>query len=180
MVSKGAQSFIKRNRPPRVQIAYQDPYDSERMVELPFVMGVMADLAGNAPGADKPTMDKRKFLDIDMDNFDARMAAIQPGVRTRVPDRLSGEEGATLSVELTFEKMDDFSPAAVARKVPALARLLEAREQLANLLVFMDGRAAAEERLRELLSNPELMRALAARRTDEAAEDRPAEDAEEA
>lgn len=169
MVSKGAQSFIKRNRPPRVQIAYEDPYDSERMVELPFVMGVMADLSGNAPGVEKQPLEKRKFLDIDMDNFESRMAAIKPGLSFKVDNKLGSGEGEKLSVNLTFTSMNDFNPAAVARQVPALAKLLEAREQLANLLVFMDGRVAAEDRLKELLSNPELMQALRDRRAESAA-----------
>ena len=163
------QKFIKRNRPPRVQIQYQDPYDAEKMVELPFVMGVLADLSGNASQVEKPPVGERKFLDIDMDNFDKRMAAIKPGVRFRVDNKLGSQGGASekLGVELKFEKMDDFGPAAIARQVPALAKLLQAREQLANLQRYMDGKIAAEDRLKELLKDPDLMRLLADRRTIE-------------
>jgi len=158
--SNSGQKFISRNRKPRVHITYEDPYDSEESVELPFVMGVMADLSGNASAVEKPDVDNRKFLDIDMDNFDARMAAIGPGVAFKTADKLSGQGGTKLSVNLKFEKIADFEPAAVARQVPALAKLLEAREQLANLMRYMDGKAAAEDTLKKLLADPSLMSAL--------------------
>src|SRR3954452_2133296 len=163
------QKFIKRNRPPRVQIQYQDPYDAERLIELPFVMGVMSDLSGNASPVEKLPVGERKFLDLDMDNFDKRMAAIRPGARFRVANKLGSDGGASeqLGVELTFEKMEDFSPAAVARQVPVLAKLLKAREQLANLQRYMDGKVAAEDRLKELLNDPDLMLLLRDRRTVE-------------
>lgn len=154
------QKFIRRNRAPRVHISYEDPYDAERKVELPFVMGVLADLSGNRPGVEKPDVDERKFLEFDMDNFDQRMGAIEPGVAFRVANKLGGEESDQLSVELKFRKMDDFSPAGVARQVPALARLLEARQQLSNLLRYMDGKAAASNQIRALLADPQLMAAL--------------------
>ena len=132
--SNSGQKFISRNRKPRVHITYEDPYDAERLVELPFVMGVMADLSGNASQVAKPDMNDRKFLDIDMDNFDKRMAAIEPGLTMKVPNKLGAAKAATkLSVNLKFSKMEDFSPAAIARQVPAMAKLLQAREQLANL-----------------------------------------------
>ena len=123
--SNSGQKFISRNRKPRVHITYEDPYDAEKLVELPFVMGVLADLSGNASQVAKPDMNDRKFLDIDMDNFDKRMAAIEPAVSMKVPNKLGGDEGGEkLSVNLKFTKMDDFSPAAIARQVPAMAKLL--------------------------------------------------------
>src|SRR5882757_7776936 len=136
MATDSGQKFIRRNRAPRVHITYEDPYDAERLVELPFVMGVMADLSGNLPGVEKAQIVDRKFLDIDMDNFDNRMAAIQPGVTMRVANKLGEEAGGNekLSVNLRFDKMEDFGPGKIARQVPAMASLLEAREQLANLL----------------------------------------------
>lgn len=160
MPSDSGQKFIGRNRPPRVHITYQDPYNAEQKVELPFVMGVMADLSGNLPGVEKPELDQRKFLDIDMDNFDKRMEAIKPGVSFHVPNTLSEEGNEKLSVKLNFNKMEDFSPAAIARQVPALAKLLQAREQLANLQRYMDGKVQAEKELRRLLSDPQLMAAV--------------------
>jgi type VI secretion system protein ImpB len=159
--SNSGQKFISRNRKPRVHITYEDPYNSEKLIELPFVMGVLADLSGNASAVAKPDMNDRKFLDIDMDNFDKRMAAIEPAVSMKVANKLGdGEGGEKLSVNLKFAKMDDFSPAAIARQVPATAKLLQAREQLANLLRYMDGKAAAEDSLKKLLSDPDLMAAL--------------------
>src|SRR5271165_5488043 len=157
--SNSGQKFISRNRKPRVHITYEDPYNSEKLVELPFVMGVMADLSGNASAVAKPDMAERKFLDIDMDNFDKRMAAIEPAVSMKVNNRL-GDGGEKLSMNLKFSKMDDFSPAAIARQIPATAKLLQAREQLSNLLRYMDGKAAAEDSLKKLLADPELMAAM--------------------
>jgi len=128
----------------------------------------MADLSGNTPGIDKAEIADRKFLDFDMDNLDARMAAIQPGVSFRVENKLSDTPGEKVGVQLRFNKMADFEPAAVARQVPAVAKLLEARQQLANLVRYMDGKVAAEESLRKLLSDPQLMVALKARPSEEA------------
>jgi type VI secretion system protein ImpB len=160
MAKQSGQRFIKRNRPPRVHITYDDPTNVEEKIELPFVMGVMSDLSGNSPGVEKVDIKDRKFLDIDMDNIDNRMAAIQPGVSFRVTNKLSENSDEKMSVNLQFNKMADFDPAAVARQVPALAKLLEARTHLANLMRYMDGKVAAEESLRKLLADPQLMLAL--------------------
>ncbi len=159
--SNSGQKFISRNRKPRVHITYEDPYDAERLVELPFVMGVMADLSGNNSAVAKPDMNDRGFLDIDIDNFDKRMAAIEPGLTMKVPNKLGGGEGGDkLGVNLKFTKIEDFSPAAIARQVPATAKLLAAREQLSNLLRYMDGKVAAEDSLKKLLADPQLMSAM--------------------
>jgi type VI secretion system protein ImpB len=160
MATDSGQKFIRRNRAPRVHITYEDPYDAERLIELPFVMGVLSDLSGNNSAVEKPKVEERKFLEFDMDNFENRMAAIEPGVTMRVDNKLGDESGEKLSVNLKFEKMADFTPAAVARQVPATAKLLEAREQLANLLRYLDGKVAAEDQLKKLLSDPQLMTAL--------------------
>jgi type VI secretion system protein ImpB len=160
MATDSGQRFIRRNRPPRVHITYEDPYDAERKVELPFVMGVLADLSGNAPGVEKPELADRGFLDVDMDNFEKRMEAIDPGVSFKVENKLNDGQGEKLAVNLHFKKMDDFGPAAVARQIPALAKLLESREQLANLLRYMDGKVAAEDQIKKLLNDPQLMQAL--------------------
>jgi type VI secretion system protein ImpB len=160
MAKQSGQRFIKRNRPPRVHITYDDPTNVQEKIELPFVMGVMSDLSGNSPGVEKVDIKDRKFLDIDMDNIDNRMAAIQPGVSFRVTNKLSENSDEKMSVNLQFNKMADFDPAAVARQVPALAKLLEARTHLANLMRYMDGKVAAEESLKKLLADPQLMLAL--------------------
>jgi type VI secretion system protein ImpB len=179
MATDSGQKFIRRNRAPRVHITYEDPYDAERLVELPFVMGVLADLSGNTPGVEKQSIADRKFLEFDMDNFDNRMAAIQPGVSMRVENKLGDGAGEKMSVNLRFNKMADFSPAAVARQVPSMAKLLEAREQLANLLRYMDGKVAAEDSLKKLLSDPQLMTALRDRAAAQQS-DAPDKDAPEA
>ncbi|MCQ0989523.1 type VI secretion system contractile sheath small subunit [Jiella marina] len=164
MASDSGQRFIKRNRPPRVQIAYEDPHDSNRRVELPFVMGVMADLSGNA-GAEKPPVGERHLEQVDMDTFDELMASkVQPGVRFAVENKLGDKGSDKLSVDLKFKSMDDFSPAAVAKNVPPLKSLLEARQQLNNLRSYMTGRVKAEDILQKLLSDPELMAAIKDRR----------------
>jgi type VI secretion system protein ImpB len=170
MATDSGQKFIRRNRAPRVHITYEDPYDAERLIELPFVMGVLSDLSGNNPGVEKAKVEERKFLEFDMDNFDNRMAAIQPGVTMRVANRLGDSSDDKMSVNLRFNKMADFTPVAIARQVPATAKLLEAREQLANLLRYMDGKVAAEDRLKALLSDPQLMAALQERATIQSTE----------
>lgn len=166
MATDSGQRFIRRNRAPRVHISYEDPYDAERKIELPFVMGVLSDLSGNNAGVEKPDIGDRTFLEFDMDNFEKRMAAIEPGVSFKTENKLGGE-GEKLSVNLRFKKMDDFGPVAIARQVPALAKLLESREQLANLLRYMDGKAAAEDQIKKLLSDPQLMAALRDRMAEE-------------
>ena len=159
MPKESSQKFIARNRAPRVQIEYDvEVYGSEKKVQLPFVMGVMSDLSGKPTEPLAPVAD-RKFLEIDIDNFDERLKAMKPRVAFEVPNILTGE--GNLSVDLTFEDMDDFSPAAVAKKVDALKVLLEARTQLNNLLTYMDGKTGAEERIAELLANPALLQAMA-------------------
>jgi type VI secretion system protein ImpB len=171
MASDSGQRFIRRNRPPRVHITYEDPYDAEKLVELPFVMGVMSDLSGNNAGVEKPEVGDRTFLEFDMDNFDKRMAAIQPGVSMKVDNKLGDESGEKMSVQLRFNKMDDFNPAAIARQVPALAKLLQAREQLTNLMRYMDGKVAATDQIKKLLADPQLMAALKERAVAEQPKD---------
>jgi type VI secretion system protein ImpB len=154
------RKLIRRNRPPRVHITYENPANAEEKIELPFVMGVMADLSGNSPGVEKDEVGNRKFREMDMDNFEKRMEAISPGVSLRVKNKLRTEPDEKLAVTLRFDKPADFSPTAIANQVPALKKLLDERTQLANLLRYMDGKAAADQLLRKLLKDPQLMAAL--------------------
>lgn len=157
-MNKSSQKFIARNRPPRVQIEYDvEIYGSEKSVELPFVMGVFADLSGLQPQA-MPSVADRKFLEIDVDNFDERMKAIKPRAAFVVPNTLTGV--GQLLVDVSFTQMEDFSPAAIASNIEPLARLLEARTQLANLQTYMDGKAGAEGLMNILLRDKALMRSL--------------------
>lgn len=160
MSSDSATGFIKRNRPPRVQIAYADPHNAEKKVELPFVMGIMSDLSGNASRIEKPAFADRNFTQISQDTLDDYMESVEPGLSFAVPNQLDPEAGDKMGVSLTFKKMADFSPGEVARQVPALAKLLEARQQLANLQRYMNGKTAAQDQLRALLADPALMAAL--------------------
>jgi type VI secretion system protein ImpB len=160
MGSGSSQKFIARNRAPRVQIEYDvELYGSEKKVNLPFVQGVMADLAGKPEVAQEPVAD-RKFVEFDVDNFDARMKAMKPRAAFRVDNSLTGE--GQLNVDLTFENMDDFSPDAVARKVDSLNKLLEARTQLSNLVTYMDGKTGAEELIANAIKDPALLQSLVA------------------
>lgn len=159
MSKKSSQKFIARNRAPRVQIEYDvEVYGAEKKVQLPFVMGVMADLSGTPAEPLAPVAD-RKFLEIDVDNFDDRMKAMKPRVAFQVDNTISGE--GKLPIELTFESMEDFTPAAIARKVDSLNKLFEARTQLSNLLSYMDGKAGAEDLVAKVLQDPALLQSLA-------------------
>ena len=167
MARESSQKFIARNRAPRVQIEYDvELYGSQKKVQLPFVMGVLSDLSGK-PSEPLPPVAERKFLDIDVDNFDARMKAMKPRVAFQVPNTLTGE--GNLAVDITFENMDDFSPAAVAQKVEGLKQLLQARQQLANLVTYMDGKTGAEELLAKVIKDEALLKSLAEARKPEAA-----------
>src|SRR6266850_1981528 len=144
MARASSQKFIARNRAPRVQIEYDvELYGAEKKIQLPFVMGVMANLSGN-PAEPLPDVADRKFLEIDIDNFDQRLKAMKPRAAFQVPNTLTGD--GNLMVDITFESMDDFSPAAVASKVDALSKLLEAPEQL----------------IKQLLQDPTLLKSIAA------------------
>lgn len=163
------QKFLARNRAPRVQIEYEvELYGAQKKIQLPFVMGVLADLSGNPAEALPPVAD-RKFLEISTENFDDRLKAMKPRVAIQVPNTLTGE--GNLNVDVTFESMEDFSPAAIARKVGALNELLNVRQQLSNLITYMDGKTGAEELLAKLLADPSLLKALVASPKPEAPAD---------
>ena len=158
MAKSSSQKFIARNRAPRVQIEYDvEVYGAEKKMQLPFVMGVMADLSGK-PAEPLPPVADRKALEIDVDNFDERLKSMKPRAAFQVPNTLTGD--GNLSVDITFESMDDFSPAAIARKVDSLNQLLNARTQLSNLLTYMDGKDGAQDLLAQALKDPALLQSL--------------------
>ena len=167
IMSKSGQRFIAQNRKPRVHIEYEvETFGAKQKVELPFVMGVMSDLSGK-----KKPLDKRDFVEFDMDNFEQRMEAIAPRAAFAVDNTLTGE--GKMSVDLTFKTMDDFDPGEIAKRVPALNKLLEARNQLSDLMSYMDGKDGAQELLDKLLKDPELLKALAAEKANKAGEAAP-------
>jgi type VI secretion system protein ImpB len=176
MPVKSGQRFIRENRAPRVHIEYEvETYGAKQKVELPFVMGVMSDLSGKSH-VEKKAAANRDFVEFDMDNFEQRMEAIAPRAAFNVQNTLSGE--GQLAVDLSFKNMDDFSPAEVAKKVPAMAKLLEARQQLNDLLLYMDGKDGAQELLDKVLKDPSLMQALSSAKQNSnagQAEEAPAE-----
>ncbi|EES89197.1 type VI secretion system contractile sheath small subunit [Helicobacter canadensis] len=158
------QKFIGKNRAPRVQVEYDvELYGAEKKVNLPFVMGVLSDLSGKSEVVTK--VDEKKFIGIDVDNFNEVMKNIKPRVAFMVPNQITGE--GQIAIDMTFTNMDDFSPAVIAEKVDGLNQLLVARKQLANLLSYMDGKAGAEELLNKILSDPELLNALGAKKDDD-------------
>ncbi len=168
-MATSSQKFIARNRAPRVQIEYDvELYGAEKKIQLPFVMGVLSDLSGK-PAEPLPPVGERKLLEFDVDNFDSRMKSMKPRAAFQVPNTLTGE--GNLSVDITFESMDDFSPAAVARKVDALSKLLKAREQLSNLITYMDGKTGAEELLAKVIADAALLNSLANMRAEAGAGD---------
>jgi type VI secretion system protein ImpB len=162
MAAKSGQRFIKENRAPRVHIEYEvETFGSRRKVELPFVMGVMSDLSGKSERP-KSSLDQREFEEFDIDNFEQKMEGIAPRAVMAVDNKLTGE--GKFSVALDFKSMKDFTPGAVAKNVPELAKLLEARQQINDLMLYMDGKDGAQGVLDDVLKNPDMLKALAAAR----------------
>jgi type VI secretion system protein ImpB len=128
-------------------------------------MGVLSDLSGKSKTL-PPPVEERRMLEIDAENFDDRLKSIAPRTAFNVPNTLTGE--GNIAVDLTFESMEDFSPGKVVSKVDGLKQLMEARQQLSNLLSYMDGKSGAEELLTKILSDPALLKALAAKAQDKA------------
>ncbi|MEZ5796352.1 MAG: type VI secretion system contractile sheath small subunit [Paracoccaceae bacterium] len=162
-MSESKAKVIERNRAPRVQIAYDvEHYGSPTTIELPFVMGVMADLAGSSETreAQKAPAD-RSFVEVDAGRFNKFMEALSPRVKARVKNTLPAADGADadeeMFVDLSFKGMGDFTPDKVAEQVPALAELMAMRRQLEELLGYMDGKVNAEKRIAQLLQNEPLL-----------------------
>jgi type VI secretion system protein ImpB len=150
-----AQKFIGESRAPRVQIEYDvEVYGAQKKVELPFVVGVMADLSGDN-GELRPLIEDRKFLTFDVENFDERMSQIKPALHLQVENTLH-PDGTVIDVELNLTSMEDFEPANIVKKIPELAVLLEARSRLKELIMYMDGKSRAEDVVEELLRRSEL------------------------
>ena len=166
-MSESKAKVIERNRAPRVQIAYDvEHYGSPTTIELPFVMGVMADLAGSSATREaQKTPADRTFVEVDAGRFNKFMEALSPRVKARVKNTLPAAEGAEadeeMFVDLSFKSMGDFTPDKVAEQVPALAELLAMRKQLEELLSYMDGKVNAEKRIAQLLQNEPLLQQVA-------------------
>lgn len=156
-MSESTQHKLDRVRPPRVQITYDvEVGDAIQMKELPFVVGVLADLAGQQDAL--PKLKERKFVQIDRDNFNQVLANVAPRLKYKVPNQIK-EDGSTLSVDLTFHNLDDFHPAAVVKSVQPLRELLEMRQRLVDLLTKIDGNEELQEALQRLLNDKEKLSA---------------------
>lgn len=157
MAKESVQKKLSRVRPPRVQITYDvEVGDAIETKELPFVLGVLGDYSG-MPKSPLPKLKDRKFVAIDRDNFDDVLKGIEPRLALRVDNELQ-KDGTELSVELNFEKLEDFEPAAVVRQVEPLRQLLEVRTKLSDLRNKMIGNDKLEELLDEIVRDTEKLR----------------------
>ena len=161
MGSESLQHKLDRVRRPRVQITYDvETNGAMEKKELPFVVGVIADLSGQ-PKVALPAMKDRKFANIDRDNFNDVLARCMPRLQMKVDNKLTGQGDSKLAVELNFKHIDDFEPARVAEQVPALRELLEMRQRLTQLLSKMEGNDKLEQLLAEVLKNADKAKQLA-------------------
>jgi type VI secretion system protein ImpB len=157
-MSNSLQKWVGRNRPPRVQITYDVELGGAiEKRELPMVVGLLADLSGQ-PATPLPKLKERRFVEIDRDNFDEIMGKIAPRLDLSVPDTLKGE--GNLKVELKFEQFSDFHPESLVGQVPRLAKLLEARQQLRDLLAKLDGNDELDSMLERIVQNSEELKKL--------------------
>lgn len=160
MAREGTQKKLERVRPPRVNISYDvETGGAIETKELPFLMGVLADLSGN-PKEALPRLKDRKFVEITPDNFDAVLKSMQPRVQFTVANKLQAESGGKIGVDITFESLDDFNPEAVARRVGPLKELLELRTKLADLRGSLQGNDKLEEILQNTLNDASAMKKL--------------------
>jgi type VI secretion system protein ImpB len=160
MAAESQQHKLDRVRRPRVQITYDVETEGATVkTELPFVVGVLADLSGQPKEPLRPLVD-RKFVPIDRDNFNDVLARATPRLALKVANRLSGDN-SLLGVELNFKSLDDFEPARVATQVEPLRELLQIRGQLRNLLSRLEGNTRLEQLMEEVLRNTDKRLALA-------------------
>ena len=161
MAKESTQKKLSRVRPPRVQITYDvEVGDAIETKELPFVLGVLADLSGQ-PKEPLPKLKERKFVQIDRDNFDDVLKGTAPRLALRVDNKLKND-GTQLSVDLEFEKLEDFEPTAIVKRVDPLKQLLDMRAKLSDLRNKVMGNEKLEEILDDVLRDTEKLRAIAA------------------
>lgn len=155
--SESLQHKLNRVRAPRVRITYDvETGAGTELKEIPFVVGVLADLSGKADQP-LPRLKERKFVEIDRDNFDSVMEGMRPRLAFRTGNRLV-KDGSQLAVELRFRNLEDFRPERVALQVEPLRKLIEARRKLSDLLSKLDGNDRLDELLREMLGNSESLK----------------------
>lgn len=153
-MAESKQHWLDRNRPPRVQITYDvEKGNAVEKKEIPFVVGVMSDLSGQAPVPTK--LKERKFVEVDNDNFNDVLASTKPEVSCLVDNKLTGE--GKLKVSLTFTSMSDFRPEQIVNRVEPLRKLLEARQKLNDLLAKLEGNEELSAALQQVVKNTEAL-----------------------
>ena len=159
-MAENSQKFIGRNRAPRVQIEYEvEHYGAKTKIQLPFVMGVLADLSGKLQTDEKgnevplPAVAERKLQAISVDNFSEVLKSLKPRVSFSVDNKLTGAADQQLGIDITFTSLDDFTPGKLVEKLPELKKLLEERRKLETLIRYMDGRSGAEALITQAVNN---------------------------
>lgn len=159
MASESTQKKLDRVRRPRVQITYDvETNGALRKTELPFVVGVLADLSGQPKEGLKPLKD-RKAVNVDRDNFNDVLARATPRVAMKVDNKIAKDD-TKIAVELNFKSIDDFDPAKIAQQIGPLNQLLEMRQKLTQLLSKMEGNDKLEKLLNDVISNTEKAKAM--------------------
>lgn len=159
-MAESTQHKLDRVRPPRVQITYDvEIGNAIEKKELPFIVGILADLSGKPVEALPPVKD-RKFVEIDRDNFNDVLAAIGPRLAFRVPNKLVKDSKDQLNIEVTFKNMDDFGPVEIINQIPALKKLFDGRQRLRDLLTKLDGNDNLDALLKDVISSTESQAAL--------------------
>lgn len=159
-MAESLQHWLTRNRPPRVQITYDvEIGEAIEKRELPLVVGLLADLSG-MPEKPLAKLKDRRFVEIDRDNFNEILEKIGPHLELSVPNAITGE--GNMPVKLDFKNIDDFNPEPLVKQIPALARLLEARQQLRDLLAKLDGNDELDKLLEDIVQNTEGLQQLKA------------------
>ena len=161
MAKKGSlQHKLDRVRAPRVHLTYDvEVGDAIEKKEIPSVVGVLADLSGK-PDQPLPKLKERKFVEIDRDNFDKVLEGMKPRLAIKVDNQLTGSGDTKLAAELKFKSLDDFRPENVAQQIAPLKKLLEARQNLSELLTKLDGNDRLDELLQEVISSTESLQKL--------------------
>jgi type VI secretion system protein ImpB len=168
MARESTQQKLSRVRPPRVHITYDvEVGDAIQLKEIPFVVGVLADLSGK-PEEPLLRLRDRKFVEIDRDNFDAVLAGMKPRLTYRVDNKLSNDD-SKVGVELRFNNMEDFEPEKVVNQVEPLRKLVEARKKLSDLLSKMDGNDRLVELMDEIIKNTDALQKLSKESAPESA-----------
>jgi type VI secretion system protein ImpB len=156
MAKDSVHKKLERVRPPRVHVTYDvEVGDAIKVTELPFVMGVLADLSGQ-PTEPLPRLKERRFVEVTPDNFDAVLESMRPRAAFSVENKLSDNaEAGQLKVDLNFRSLQDFEPEQVARQVKPLKELLDLRTKLSDLRGTLQTNEKLDTILMDAIGNTE-------------------------